>query len=75
MAKVTIRNGPMVRTVEVEDGTTLKDFKSKVGSKLNITPQHTAQVSSEGQVSSINDDSVLTDGQEIIFQRNVGQKG
>ena len=76
MKKIEIKNGPISRTVEVPEGTTVGQLREQVASKLNVTGEHNAYVSNNGgSATAANNDTPVEDGMTVDFMRNTGQKG
>lgn len=77
MAKqIQIRQGSMSRKIEVDDGATVADIKSKYGARMDLTNDHKAHMTiGTGNPMAANDDTVVEDGAVLDFSRTTGQKG
>lgn len=69
--KVTIINGPTKVEVENGDAENIRDLLAAVRDELNIPFGATPIVNGDAAT----DDTVLSDGDEVAFQKPVGQKG
>lgn len=77
MAKqITLRQGSMVRKVEVDDNTTVGDIREKFGKRMEVSNNHNAIMSSGGSnPNAVENDALVEDGATLEFSRTTGQKG